>query len=116
MLYAHLRSPSPEIVRLGEGRVTQRSKGGRRKGREKGNILPGDNGSPGPIQAHRGGTEAYYVAGAAVRDIGESSHEVKVDVGAGLGAGQTGTIDFQPYFRLPHGGPDASPCTDLTAW
>ena len=101
MLHPHLRSPSPEIARIGEGGVTQRGKGSRRKWREEGSILPSHKGSLGPIQAHRRGAEAHQIVGDAVRGIGEPSHEVKVHIRADLSSRQGGTVDFQTYLGLP---------------
>ena len=57
-----------------------------------------------PIHAHGGGLEAGDSKVHAVAGSGESSGEVKLDVGRGVRSGEVGAEDFESDFRLAQRG------------
>src|ERR1700756_599560 len=100
MLHSNLGYPFPKIARIVERRDCDRSERGRRKWREEGFVLPGDDGRLLPIQVDGSRSQSRYSRGDTIRNAWKATGEIEVNISSSAGTSKTRPKHFKADFRL----------------
>src|ERR1019366_9117353 len=101
VLDPQLRSPRPEIARVGERPNDQGRERSWRLRRKEQAVLPCDQGCVLPIQTNDGSTQSHHTGVRTIVGSGKSAPEVEVDVAAGVCPEDVWPKDLEAKNRLP---------------
>ena len=108
MFHPHLRHPTPEIARIGEGRYRERCKGGGRVWREEDIVLPHHDRGIRPIHPQSASAQPQESRIDAVGRRRETTRQIDLQIGPGLRPGYRGPKRLNSDLGLPQRSPETA--------